>query len=471
MTIALAFQKVLSFAYFIYISRSVGHEDIGKYLFALSLTTIFGIFIDIGLSSILTREIAKDRQKTYLYLNTAFTIKLITAVLSYAAVLVTISLLGKPDLTRQLVYFSGLIMILDSFTLSFYAIFRGYQVLKYEAIGVIINKVVVIAVGVVALHLGYGIKYLVLAILCGSLFNAIYTFALLFKKLKWRPKFYLNKAVLKTMLKITLPFAIASIFVTVFGYVDTVLLNIMGGDKGDSYTGWYGTAYKLTYAFQFIPIAVAAAVFPAMSSYFVASKEMLARTFERAVYYLTIISVPIAFGVFAIADELIITIWGEAFEASILPLQILIFSLIFLFINYPIGSLLNACDRQMRNTIHFGIAMVVNIVLNLLLIPKYTFVGTSIASLVSIVVLMSLGFYVVRQITNYNKKFIITTAAKTLVSALIMYFSLVLLKESLSLFLLVPIGIVIYFVILFIIRGFGQSEYIRLYQSVMRKVK
>ncbi len=470
LTIALAFQKVLSFAYFIYISRAIGYEDIGRYIFALSLTTIFGIFIDIGLSSILTREIAKDREKTYIYLNSAFTIKLITAAMSYLAVFAFIHLLNYPELTKQLIYFSGIIMILDSFTLSFYAIFRGYQVLKYESIGVIINKVIVIVFGVIAVKYNLGVKFLILAILFGSLFNVIYTATLLFIKIKWRPRLFINKSILKILFVLSLPFAIASIFTTVFGYVDSVLLNILGGDRGDSYTGWYGTAYKLTYAFQFIPIAVAASVFPAMSAYFLSSKGLLARTFERAQYFLMVISLPIAFGVLAIADKLILSIWGEAFEASILPLKILIFSLIFLFATFPVGSLLNACNRQTRNTINIGITMVINILLNLLLIPKLTFVGTSIASLASIFVLFILGMYVVRQIIVYNKKYLLTTLFKTLASALIMYGVLMLTKNNFSLFTLIPAAVVLYFVALFMLKGIGQSEFKKIFHSLKNKV-
>ncbi|MDD5566837.1 MAG: flippase [Patescibacteria group bacterium] len=471
LTLALAIQKVLSFAYFIYISRAVGHEELGKYLFALSVTTIFGIFIDIGLNSVLTREIAKDPEKTSTYLNTTFSLKLLTSLAAYGAVIVFINILGYPEVTKQLVYLSGLVMILDSFTLSFYAIFRGHQILKYESIGVIINKVVVIGVGVLGVLAHRGVKFLILAILFGSLFNVIYTLILLLVKIRWRPAFFLNRAVLKTLLRIALPFAVASIFITVFAYIDTVLLNIMGGARGDSYVGWYGTAYKLTYAFQFIPLALAAAVFPAMSSYFVVSRGLLARTFERAIYYLTVISVPIALGVFAIADKLIITIWGKAFEASIAPLRILVFSLIFLFASYPVGSLLNACNRQTRNTVNMGIAMVVNIILNVILIPHYTFIGTSIASLVAVFVLFVSGFIVVRQIIDYDKKFLLKTLFKTLLSGGIMLAVMMFLKPGLSVMLLIPIGIAVYFAVLFLVRGFGHKEYVRIYHSVMTKLK
>jgi len=58
-TLALILQKVISFTYFVLIARAIGPEDLGKYYFAISFTSIFGIFIDIGQSSVLTREVAK----------------------------------------------------------------------------------------------------------------------------------------------------------------------------------------------------------------------------------------------------------------------------------------------------------------------------------------------------------------------------------------------------------------------------
>ncbi|MFA6197839.1 MAG: flippase [Patescibacteria group bacterium] len=469
LTLALTLQKVLSFVYFAYISKAVGSEEIGRYLFAISLTTIFGILIDVGLSPVLTREIAKDRDQTNTFLNSVVSIKILTAVLAYLAVITTVAIIGSPELTRHLVYITGIVMILDTFTLSFYAILRGHQVLKFEAIGTIVNKIVVMGLGIFLLRIEHNVMFLVLAILLGSSFNFCYSLSLSIRKMKWRPRIYWDRPILRRIFIIAFPFALASVFMVVFGYIDTVLLNVMSGEKGNSYVGWYGTAYKLTYAFQFIPIAVGAALFPAMSAYFVSSKEMLARTFEKAVYYLLVIVIPIIFGVFAIADKLILGVWGKAFGASIIPLQILIFSLFFVFINFPIGSLLNACNRQMRNTINLGIAMSVNVVLNLILIPARQYIGTSISSLVSTIVLCGLGLIVVDQIIKYNKKYLFTILAKTMISGGAMMAVLYALKPEIKFIYLIPIGVLVYFIVLFVIRGFGVQEYRRVYQALIKK--
>jgi O-antigen/teichoic acid export membrane protein len=206
-----------------------------------------------------------------------------------------------------------------------------------------------------------------------------------------------------------------------------------------------------------------------MSAYFVSSKEMLARTFERAVYYLLVIVVPIIFGVFTIADKIILGVWGKAFGASIIPLQILIFSLFFVFISFPIGSLLNACNRQMRNTINLGIAMALNVVLNLVLIPTRQYIGTSIASLISTMVLCILGLIVVDQIIKYNKKFLLVVLFKTLIAGGAMMAMLYALKPEIRFYYLIPIGILVYFLVLYIVRGFGRDEYRRIYQVLIKK--
>jgi len=324
-----------------------------------------------------------------------------------------------------------------------------------------------LVLGSIFLILKLPLIFLILAFTISSFLNVCFVASILFFKFKitLRPKY--DRETFFFIGKIAIPFAFAAIFARVYSYIDSILLSKLAGDIA---VGWYSIPYKITYAFQFIPIALAASIFPAMSSYFVSSKGLLARTFERAVYYLTIISVPIAFGVYAIADKLIHRIWGEAFEASIIPLQILIFSLIFLFANFPVGSLLNACNRQKRNTINIGIAMIVNVVLNLILIPRFTFIGTSIASLISIFTLLVLGLYVTRQIITPNWGFLTKTLFKTVVSAGIMLILLLALKESVSFILLIPIGIIVYFVILFLLRGFGQREYIRIYQAIRKKL-
>ncbi|MFH1171097.1 MAG: flippase [bacterium] len=473
LTVALIFQKVISLVYFVYISRTVGPQNVGYYLSAIAVTTVLGFFIDLNFSQALIRETAKKPEKTNEYLNAAVTIKCFTAVLAYAVALLYVHLFHLPAIVQSLVVITGLIMILDSLTLSFYSIFRGHQKLQYEAIGTIVNKIIVTTFGVIGLRLGYGVHLLVLAILAGSAFNLVYVGILLFRKLQWRPRLRGVYDDVRYLAKIVVPwFALGGIFVTIYGYIDQVLLSnpLLVGARGASYLSWYGTAYKLTFAFQFLPAAVVAAFFPAMSAYFISDKEKLKTTFERSLSYLLILSVPLSLGIYTLADRIILSLYTRAYTASIFPLQILILSIVFIFLNYPVGYLLNAADRQRRNTIHVGIAMVVNILLNLFLIPRFTFVGAAISSTISSVLLVTLGLIVAKRIVAFRSWPLLVTALKTVVAAGTMAVGLWYLKHRSGLFTLIPLAVLWYFVVLLLLRGIRISDGVSLYQSVKRKV-
>ena len=220
------------------------------------------------------------------------------------------------------------------------------------------------------------------------------------KKLKLKFINTLDKPLVKSLLIFTVPFALAAIFTRVYGYIDTVLLNQMINETA---VGFYSIPYKITFSLQFIPMAFVASLYPAFSSYFVSNKELLKKTFEKSMVYLGIISVPVCLGVIALAKPLMLKVYTIEYAPSILPLQILIISLVFLFLNFPLGSLLNACNRQTRNTVHIGIVMVINIVLNVILIPKYSYIGAAIASSISTFLMFVLQLYLEDQVRLFLK--------------------------------------------------------------------
>ncbi len=471
LTLALLVQKVLTFGYFIYINKSINPEPLGSYFIALNIATIFGYFVDIAFSQVLIREIAKRKERTSQYLNAALSLKMLIAIFLYAAVIFYVILQGYDELTRSLVYLTGIIMVLDSFTLTFYSVFRGHQQLQFEAIGTVINVIIKIAVGVAGIQMGIGVTGIVMAILVASTFNFFFSGILLLRRLRWRPSFRWDGDTLLFLAKIAVPFAIAGVFLTIYTNQDQFLLGNpdLVGAKGPSYLAWYGTAYKYAFALSFIPAAVAAAIFPAMSEYYVNNKQMLARTFERAFGYLMVMGVPITLGIIILAKQIILTAASKAFVASIIPLQLLSISLFFLFLNYPVGYLLNAADRQTRNTLHIGIVTVINLILNTILIPQRAFIGAAIASVISSMVLVCLGLFVVPQIISVRKRALVMLFAKALVAGGSMAVLLYVLEPSMKLMFLLPLGASWYMLVMFVLRGFSLDDSMKVLRILRQK--
>ena len=109
------------------------------------------------------------------------------------------------------------------------------------------------------------------------------------------------------------PFAFAGIFFKLNGSVDTVMLEMMAGEK---YVGWYSVAYKLTFALTVLPGAFATSFYPAMSHYFVHDKSRLAHLFERAMFYLILVSLPIAVGSGILSETIIVYFYVRFCESS-----------------------------------------------------------------------------------------------------------------------------------------------------------
>jgi len=466
-TVALILQKVISFSYFIILARYLGPEDLGKYYFAISFTTIFSIIIDLGFAGVLIREVAKDNARAERFLGSILAMKIPLTIVSFAAAAAMINAFGYPDITKYLVYSSMACMALDSFTLSFFSTIRGFHNLAHESAGSIVFQLIVITLGVILIKAGAGLKLMFLPLIAASAFNFFYSMYLVAMrfKIKIRPVWDFPR--IKHIVSISIAFTLYGVLNRVYTFLDSVLLSLLSGDRA---VGIYQVAFKMIIALQFLPMAFAASLYPALSLYWVKNKGQLSVTFERAMNYLIIISVPISIGIIMIADKIVL-IFKSGYSEAVLPLQITIAQLLFTFINFPIGSLLNACDRQKQNTYIMGAVALTSAILNLILIPRIGVIGASIASSVSGILQVALGIIIVKKIIEYRLKKNLIIFAKAIFSAGFMALTVYYLKDSLSIFVVPIIGAAVYFLLLFLLGGFNKEDILSILDSFKRKGK
>ncbi len=417
MTMASIGQKIISFVYFTMIANHLGAEKTGKYFFALAFTTVFVVFVDLGLTSVLVRESAKHKEKIQSYFSTILSVKIVLGVLTYIAAIVTINLMGYPEETKYLVYLSGVTMLFDSLHLSLYGVLRAIGNLKYEAIGIVCSQLLTLGLGVTFLYLNFPLIYLILAFTVASFFNVVYVTCVLYKKYKINLTPHYEKAVFKHIAIIAIPFAFAAVFARVYSYIDSILLSKLAGDTA---VGWYSIPYKITYAFQFFPLALMAVLYPKFSEYFVENKQKLAFIFERGVKYLLILVVPITFGIGVLASDIFSALFSAEYASSVLPLRILLLGLVFSYLSFPIGGFLNACNKQVTQTVIVGSVMVINIIANILLIPKYGVVGAATSAFIGNMFLTILGYIFVPKIAKISHSFILKSIFQIGVSGLVM---------------------------------------------------
>lgn len=461
LTVALILQKIISFSYFALLARAFGPALLGKYYLAISLTTIFAIIVDLGFANVLTREIAKRPEDSKRLLGNVAAIKIPLSILALLAVVVTVKVLGYDSLIMKLALISSISMILDSFTYTFFSVSRGFHNLKYESISSVIFQLIVLVFGGLALYFNYGVLAAMLVLALASIFNFFFSWYIVRHKIGVRLHLAFNKQTVYEMLFISWPFAVYAIFQKLYTYLDSVLLSQLAGDVQ---VGLYQVAFKIIFALQFLPSAFTASLYPAMSAYWQGNRSQLAITFERALNYLIMISWPIIIGAIVLADRLVL-IFKSDYAAAALPLQISIVALFFIFINFPIGSLLNACDRQKKNTLNIGIVLLVSIVLNFILIPKFQAVGASITVLLTNMLMTILGLREAKKIIDYRGKKNLAVLGKTIAASALMGLIVFVSDKYIPLFVSVLVGMVSYFAALYLFGGFKKEDVLSIAQS------
>lgn len=464
MTAASIGQKAIAFLYFAVIARTIGDDATGSYFLALALTTTIGVLDDVGLTSVLIREVAKIPEKAKEYIQNVVGLKLLTMPLTVILAFVLPDILGFAGEAKMLTQIAVIVMLLDTISLSFYGVLRGMHVLKYESLGIFLGQTITTIIGGVALYSGVtDLRWLIVALMAGSLWNAIFAAYNVVRRVgvsALMPRYSMGVK----PLKMSVMFFLSAVFVKVYSYVDSFTLNL---EIGMAAVGVYSVAYKLTYAFQFLPLAFVGALYPAMSAE-ANNPVALKSTLLKAEWYLALLAAPIVFGIFAIAPELIQFFYGSGFATAGETLQILIFVLIFIFLDFPFGSLMNATGRQGIKTAIMGVTMVINIIANLTLIPIYGIRGAAISALISFIFMFLAGFFSVRYLAKVTAMELLSATGGLFASGAMMAAVVLILKPYIHWMLTIPVGAAVFFLIAFITRSI-TFEHLKILRSLVSR--
>jgi O-antigen/teichoic acid export membrane protein len=256
-------------------------------------------------------------------------------------------------------------------------------------------------------------------------------------------------------MKESLPIGMISLSGMLYTYLDSIILSLL---QPMEVVGWYSAAYRLMLVLLFIPTAVNVAVFPVMSKYFLSAPDALKLLYERYFKLMIIIGIPIGFGTIVLANKFILLIFGPAYTNSTIALQILVWTMVFTFAGASFVQLFMATNRQLFITKISLICVVINLILNLTLIPKFSYVGASFATVITEIILVSyliraaykFGYGLSRDVGSYNIFKVILSSI--IMSIFIWYF------QSFNLLILIVSALIIYIGTLYLLRGIDKVD-------------
>ncbi|MCZ3367516.1 MULTISPECIES: flippase [Methanobacterium] len=442
--------NILSFLYTLLLARYLGVGGFGILSLAIALGGIFGIITDLGFSGLMTREVSRNKSLATEYLSNILCIRFVLAVLTFIIAIISLNLMDYSYQTKLVVYLITLSSIVSAIMSTYSSIFQSHEKMEYQAFGQTLNVVLIFIGILIAINLKFNVTIIALIYLLSSLIILFLNIIM--------SKIYLdvginkiNKKFWKPTIRAAIPFSLSLIFATVYFRVDVIILSLLQGEVS---VGIYTASYNLLAALIFIPMIFTTTVLPLFSKLHIESQESLKTSYEKTFKYLLIIAIPIAIIATFYANNIILLIYGLDFKQSILSLQILIWTVPFIFATYLFRTLLISINKQNLLFKIILICLILNILFNLILIPFYGYLGSSVVNVLTEFIFFSICF---RYISKYLHKVPLLIIFRILLSGIAMLI-LIYLLNSLNIFIALLGSIIAYIISLFYLRIFSKEE-------------
>lgn len=444
--------SIFGFIWTILIARYLGVNDYGILGFAISITAILGMIDDLGISTHIVRHISTDYDSAPKYLGNALPLKIIFALSKIILTLLILVVLGINELTITITIIFTLEMIFKSFINLLNGSFQAFELGKYQGIGNTIVTTLTLLFILLTIYTDLGIYGVSISYFLANLIAFIYLYYVLNKHLV-KPKFELDYEFCKKITILSLPFAITGILYTVYYSIDVVMLTTLTGDYA---TGIYNATYKLIAVLNLFYSVYSAVIFPVMSKFFKNDKKMLLISFEKSIKYLMMVIVPIAIATMFYSTDIIHLIYGHQYDASSSVLSILIWTVCLLFVSGAANTLLNASHKEVTVTKIYAVAAVFNIVLNFFMIPHFTYNGAAMTTVLSDVLIVIIQCYVIYKLGHRPNKKLYYDLIRIIFGSAVLGIALYFLH--LNMWVAIPVGIIIYFAIVYLLRLFDDDD-------------
>ncbi len=369
--------------------RLLGPGEAGKYALAIVVWSWFEIITNYGLNTFLTREASRDRTNTGRYFASTTVLRLVIGLVALPALAL---LLGARQLlpnrlTADTLWMIGLLVIGQApatISTGLTALFYVYEKAEYPAAVATGASILTVALGTVALILGFGFVGLAGVSILVNLIT-LATLALLAWRLFLRDavagKWQADGALQRSAVRESFPLMLNHLLATLFFKVDMPLLQIA---RGNEEVGWYGQGYKFIDAYNVIPSFFTQALFPLMSRQAKEDRSALRRSYALALKLLVVLALPLALLTAFIAPLLINILGGAAYlPHGAIALAIIVWSIPFGWVNSVTNYLLIALDQQRDLTRAFALSLVFNVVANLIFIPRYGYPAAAVITILS----------------------------------------------------------------------------------------
>ena len=390
----------IDFAFAMFYVRLLGPVGTGQFAFVVALYGVFELISRFGLDTLLTREVARNRELSNRYLTNVCALRTFIWVLTTLAMFAVTFIFWQVDritateVTTIVIF--ALAMLFAGYSDALSAAFHAYEKMEYPASLTTISALLRAGLGALVLLLGWGLPAIAWVAVFTVIVQCVWFYVTLRRSLfswKWEWDFPLQR----WMFMNGFPFMVNSLLSNILLNIDIWLLRLLSGEVA---SGLYSVALKYRFGITILPSMFNFAVFPLFSRYARQTGDGLMGAYRLSVRLLTVLSVPIAFCATILAQPLVLLVGGAEFVGieesftllnrtfaytggSDLALKVVIWTIVFNFINSVTQYVLIALDQQRYLTKAFALVVLFNIGGNVLFIPLFGYVGAALVTILS----------------------------------------------------------------------------------------
>jgi O-antigen/teichoic acid export membrane protein len=372
---------VLGVAVTVVVVRALGEHRFGQWSTIFALSDLAGYIGELGIDRVTVRHAAKEREREPEFLGAMVSIRTLLAIpVTLAFLAITLSISSDSTMRISSVVLALLLVMapLSSLTVVFQLRVRNDLSILLMTLNSIIwtGSAVAISVlsgGMVAMALAFVAGFMVTLALQMILVRRLATVRLKASRPLW-----------KELARFAVPVGIAGMLTLAYGRIDQVLVfQLAGADSA----GVYGAMYRILNTSAFVPMAVMTTLFPVLSA---VDRDEMRRLVQRACEYLAMASLPIFAFVLAASAEIVRLLFGPDFVHGHNALKILMGAFVAICFGYVGGSMIIVLRLQRIFIRYAVIALVINVGLNLLLVPKYGYIAAAWVTLLTEIVVQCL---------------------------------------------------------------------------------
>lgn len=363
-----------------WVARYLGPTDFGTFNYLLATIGILTPFASLGLESMVVKELVDNPGRARTIMSTAVTLRLISGLIAFGVCVALFYFLKKDE---PYTLYVGIILALTLLAQALISIELYYQSKVASRTAVISQSVAYIIANILKIVLILSGASLMAFAVVTALEMTLGGLFMLYSLKRFNNQtlsFGLDMALAKGLMAKGWPLIFSGFMIMIYMRIDQIMLGEMVNDHE---VGMYSAALKLSEIWYIIPTIICNSFFPSIIEGKKLSQKIYFKKFQRLFDILFLISVIIAIGVTLFSDQIIDILYGDQYTGAAIILTIHIWAAVFVFLGVGSTNFFIVENLQIKTFTRTALGAVLNILLNLILIPRFFGIGAAIATLIS----------------------------------------------------------------------------------------